>query len=221
MKCPKCGTVYQDDVKFCVNCGRKLTYEVPEHTYYESSSNTWMWVVALITAVLIGGGIYWFSNMSKKKEDLRSALAIADSARVANEEGDTISEVQQQTVESDEQEAEEVYSNTESQLASKQVDATPVSNSEWWTGAIGGKYGIRMYINEETGEFWYHYTKYSSNNRMYLSAVENDGNHLVLLETNKDGLDTGTFDGYINGNTYSGTFYNHLTGKTFSFSLNR
>ena len=207
-KCPKCGTIYQDDVKFCINCGMKLTYEVPEHTYYNESSSTWKWVAAIIAVIFIVGGAFWYFNMTFEKTSVDSSVTT-----VQHPVEDTQSEESQQESEEDQ--------NTQSQLAAKQVEAAPVSNGEWWAGAIGGKYSLRMYINEETGEFWYYYTRNSSDNRLYLTVVENNGDHLVLLETNKNGLETGKFDGYINGDTYSGTFYNLYNGNTFGFSLNR
>lgn len=213
-KCPKCGTVYQDDVKFCINCGMKLTYEVPEHTYYEESSNTWKWVAAIIAVVIIGGGAFWYFNTMSQNGSAESTTEVADSEQDISDAADAnYAEAQEHEEESDADVA------TQSQLAAKQAEA--INNGEWWTGSIGGKYNLRMYINEATGEFWYYYTRNSSDNRLYLTVVENDGNHLVLLETNKNGNDTGKFDGYINGNTYSGTFYNLYNGKTFGFSLNR
>lgn len=202
----------------------KLTYEVPEHTYYEESSNTWKWVVALVAVVLIGGGAFWYFNMTSQNSTIESYSEMADSKQDISDAADAnYAESEESEEEGDADVPDQEYTNQDSpsMLASKQADAPAPSNGEWWSGTIGGNSGIRMYINEETDEFWYHYTKYSSNNRMYLSVVENSDDHLVLLETNKNGLDTGTFDGYINGNTYSGTFYNHLTGKTFGFSLKR
>lgn len=66
MKCPYCGTVYNDDVQFCINCGKKLEPQVLEPTYYPASKSTsiWIWVaIALIAVLLIGGGAYWYFHM--------------------------------------------------------------------------------------------------------------------------------------------------------------
>lgn len=194
----------------------------------EESSNPWKWVAIALIAVLIGGGAYLMhqnTSAEPSSAETNSAPVISDAADANYEEEQ---EFEDQEYEEEEYEEEgdadvpdQEYTNQDSpsMLASKQVDAPAQSNGEWWAGTIGGNTGIRMYINEETGEFWYHYTKYSSDNRMYLSVIENDEDHLVLLETNKKGLDTGKFDGYMSGNNYSGTFYNLLNGKTFGFTL--
>ena len=71
MKCPNCGAVYNDDVQFCINCGRKLEPQVPEQTYYPTnkSTNTWIFVAIAIaiTAILVGGGAFWYFNQTAQK----------------------------------------------------------------------------------------------------------------------------------------------------------
>ena len=106
-KCPKCGTVYQDDVKFCINCGMKLTYEVPAHTNYEESSNTWKWAAAIIAVVLIGGGAFWWFNTMSSKTSADVSLT-TDSEQVEDVAQDTLSEESQQVVIEEQHTTEEV-----------------------------------------------------------------------------------------------------------------
>ncbi|MCQ2244623.1 MAG: zinc-ribbon domain-containing protein [Bacteroidaceae bacterium] len=227
-KCPKCGTEVLEDVMFCTNCGNRFEQKTEPVVYYEEeeSSSPWKWVaIALIALLLIGGGAYWYFYMMPQNSSTESSTEMADTTQVISDAADAnyAEEDQEYEEEGDADVPDQEYTNQDSpsMLASKQVDAPTQINGEWWTGTIGGNTGIRMYINEETNEFWYHYTKYSSDNRMYLSVIENNEDHLVLLETNKNGLDTGKFDGYMSGHNYSGTFYNLLNGKTFNFSLTK
>ncbi|MCQ2243854.1 MAG: zinc ribbon domain-containing protein [Bacteroidaceae bacterium] len=231
-KCPKCGTEVLEGVMFCTNCGNRFEQKPEPDVYYEEeeTSNPWKWVaVALVALLLIGGGAYWYFYMMPKNtsSDASTETAdtttqvISDAADANYAEAQEIEEDYEEEGDADVEEQEEEYdsdSETPSLLESKQADAPDPSNGEWWAGSIG-KYGIRMYINEDTSDFWYEYTKWG--NRLYLTVVENNGDHLVLLETNKNGNETGKFDGYINGNTYSGTFYNLYNGKTFGFTLKK
>lgn len=71
MKCPNCGAVYNDDVQFCINCGKKLEPQVPEQTYHPTSksTNTWIFVAIaiVITSILVGGGAFWYFNQTTQK----------------------------------------------------------------------------------------------------------------------------------------------------------
>lgn len=190
----------------------------------EISTNPWKWVTITLIVVLLGGVFYLMrqnSSTDSSTEETYSSQDISDAADANYAEAQEYDGEYEEEGDAD-VEDQDVYdsdSETSSQLAGKQAEA--ISNGEWWEGSIGGKYDLRMYINEETGEFWYYYTRNSSDNRLYLNVIENDDNHLVLLETNKNGNDTGKFDGYINGDIYSGTFYNLYNGKTFGFTLKK
>lgn len=110
-----------------------------------------------------------------------------------------------------------------SQLSKQEAEykaPAPRSSREHWSGSIGGKYKINMYINENTGEFWYNYTKYP-NGKLWLRVVEHYGNYFELVETNEYGEDTGMFAGTISGNRFTGTFTNFARNQSYSFTLNR
>ncbi len=88
-------------------------------------------------------------------------------------------------------------------------------------GIISGAGSIHMYVNTDTGAFWYYYDKKGPNYKLYLSVSEYDQytGHLVLVEQDAFGNFTGMFDGYIRSNgVYSGTFTNSRGGK-FKFTL--
>lgn len=208
------------------NIPTQNNYSESSNCEKEESSNPWKWVaIALIAVLIIGGGAYLMHKNTSAEPSSAETYSSQDISDAADANYAVAQEYEEEEYDEEgdaDVEEQDIYdsdSEAPSMLASKQVDAQAQSNGEWWAGTIGGNTGIRMYINEETGEFWYHYTKYSSDNRMYLSVIENDEDHLVLLETNKNGLDTGKFDGYMSGNNYSGTFYNLLYGKTFGFTL--
>ncbi len=63
----------------------------------------------------------------------------------------------------------------------------------------------------------YYYKKNRSGEKLYLhgSII---GNHLELNERNREGMNTGHFDGTFKNNTYSGTFVNYK-GIQYQFHL--
>lgn len=227
-KCPNCGAEVLEDAMFCTNCGNKFEQETPDYAYYEEESSSILkWVAIILVVLFIGGGAYWYFYMMPQMNSSDSSTETTDTTQVISDAADANYEEEDSSEEEEDADAEDqehIARDSSSILASKQVDSTPMSNAEWWEGDIAGEYGksdIRMYINRETDEFWYYCTRYSSDNSIYLSVVENDGNHLVLLGTNKKGVDTGKFDGYLDGDSYSGTFYNLLADQAFNFTLKK
>lgn len=96
----------------------------------------------------------------------------------------------------------------------------PEPSGQTWRGTIKGAGGITMYINSDTGEFWYYYNKIGSKGKLYLTVMTSSGNFLELYEQNKYGEVTGVFSGTLRGNSYSGTFTNYK-GRQFPFNLHR
>lgn len=112
------------------------------------------------------------------------------------------------------------YGKNELREAARNAQEAPmqVSTGQTWYGTIRGAGGITMYIDNETGEFWYYYNKFGK--KLYLTVMSSSGNYLELYEQNDRGEITGTFSGTLTNNSYSGTFTNYK-GRTFPFSLHR
>lgn len=111
--------------------------------------------------------------------------------------------------------------DTRNQLREVSAQSAPVSRGQTWTGSIPGAGGITMYINNDTGEFWYYYNKFGPNAKLYLTPVNVSGDYLELNEYNDQGELTGSFMGTLRGNTYSGTFHSYFNGRDFAFTLRR
>ena len=102
------------------------------------------------------------------------------------------------------------------------IEVNEIQEAYMAKGIISGAGSIHMYLNTDTGTFWYYYDKMGSRNKLYLTVSEynKQSRHLVLVEENKNGDVTGIFDGYIKSNGwYTGTFTNYK-GQEFKFSVN-
>ena len=103
-------------------------------------------------------------------------------------------------------------------------------------GLIDNKYPIHMTIRTNGGrggemfgpylewlEGAYYYDKVTNGKENHLNleqfSFDSSNNHLVLVETNSDGKETGTFDGYAKHDVYQGTFIRKKDGKKMPFAL--
>lgn len=90
-------------------------------------------------------------------------------------------------------------------------------------GKLDGKYEVTLFItDEDTGEGYYYYNNRPSST-FTLTCTEGDASsnstsHVVLEEHNAAGKHTGTFDGQMNPDGYTGVFTNYK-GQTFRFEL--
>ena len=99
-------------------------------------------------------------------------------------------------------------------------------------GLIDNKYPVHMTIRTNGGrsgvylewlEGAYYYDKVANGKENHMSLeqlpFDSSNNHLILVETNPDGKETGTFDGYAEHDIYQGTFIRKKDGKKMPFSL--
>lgn len=116
------------------------------------------------------------------------------------------------------------------QQSVKENDAKVVSNAASvyssshyeLAGKIGNSYEIHMSFDVSgtncTGS--YYYDKYGPSNRMKLSGVFGSGSStLILNEFNNQGKCTGTFNGTLSANSYSGTYTLEKDGTKMPFKL--
>ena len=84
-----------------------------------------------------------------------------------------------------------------------------------------GEYRVIMHLNirGSKAEGNYHYNNNSNSNKLYLNGDYNNGK-LVLHETTDEGRPTGTFEGVLSGDEFSGEFVNYK-GERFAFILQK
>ncbi len=98
-----------------------------------------------------------------------------------------------------------------------QVMETHDSGHYTLVGTIAGVAAtMNIVIDNGTITGSYYYNKYGSGHQLALTGEVSDG-ELYMYEFNADGLLTGTFLGTIEGNIFSGTFTNEISGKLSDF----
>lgn len=96
-----------------------------------------------------------------------------------------------------------------------------VSGNDYeFKGLIDNKYSITMNITAKGDKIYgkYYYNKYDSSNYLFLYGGISNSSDIVILEFNKKGEKTGSFEGQIINNIFSGRFIN-FQNKTMPFRL--
>lgn len=234
IKCSECGKIISDKAAVCPSCGAPNTNNtqatqgmaqetnyasIPPHNSGPSSNNKLLIIIIFILIALVIGVILLIFTKDSSKE-----INVEDKKTEVVKTQDTAqctTQVKAQEVK-EEPEVKVAPKPAKSQLAEKTIDKVEVApSSEIWAGSIGGKYKVHMKINNNTGEFYYYYDKYGPKNVLWLDCISSYGNSLTLVETNKYGEQTGMFEGAVRGNSFSGTFTNFSSGKTYKFNLHR
>ena len=88
------------------------------------------------------------------------------------------------------------------------------------TGTVAGA-SVVMYLNNDEGDItgYYYYTKMGPNNALKLSGTLYDDDSIELEEYNsRNGVNSGSFSGYLVDGHMSGDFYNSK-GNHYTFNL--
>lgn len=167
MKCPNCGAVYNDDVQFCINCGKKLEPQVPEQTYYPTnkSTNTWIFVAIAIaiTTILVGGGVFWYFNQTAQK-----APVIASTNT-------------QEQKESNSYECQEEESSSSEEATSSQMDDSNIETYEGPTTEGEGAYENEHYVYSSAYDGYVNIRSSASAKSRILGALYNGGEGAFYL----------------------------------------
>ena len=227
-KCVFCHSDMSEHAAFCPICGKpqpqQTVYRQPQQTQYQqpnpapvpqpqqSKSNGAIWaIVGFLAAAVIGlGGWLVYDKLIKEQPSSTPVVA----ATVDKEK----SAEKQQTVKKEAAEKKEKVKQKEQQTVSQQP--RPIRGAYNLTGAIS-KYPITMNISITDGEVvgTYYYHSQGSKNKMTVNGYMTADHRIVLEEFAPSGLNTGYFDGYFNGTTFSGQFSNYEKNSHLSFSL--
>ncbi|MBR5687947.1 MAG: zinc ribbon domain-containing protein [Prevotella sp.] len=225
-KCVYCQSDMSDQAAFCPRCGKSQ----PQQTMYrpaqqpqqpqqppvrqpeKSKSNGALWaVIGFLAAAVLGlGGWIVYENFIKENSTPTTTVTA------------TTSDTEKKTEKEQKKEKKESKKVSE-EKTTQSVKNTPkvIRGTYNLTGAIS-KYPITMNISITDGDVvgTYYYHSQGRNNKMTVNGTISADRRMILEEYAPSGLNTGYFDGYFNGEAYTGQFSNYEKDSHLSFSLN-
>lgn len=230
-KCVYCHSDISEHGAFCPICGKpqpqQTVYGQTQQTQYQQSNpapapqpqqsknNGAIWgVVGFLAAAVIGlGGWFVYDKLIKEQPSSSQTVATVDKEKAVEK----VQTVKKEVAENKEK-TEMVRQKSEKQTVSQQP--RPIRGAYNMTGAIS-KYPITMNISITDGEVvgTYYYHSQGSKNKMTVNGYITADHRMVMEEYAPSGLNTGYFDGYFNGTTFSGQFSNYEKDSHLSFSL--
>lgn len=228
-KCIYCQSDMSDHAAFCPKCGKSQPQQTmyrpaqqprqqPAYQPEKSKSNGALWaVIGFLAAAVLGlGGWIVYDNFIK--ENPAPATSVSTTAP-DKEKNATKEQTKKEQANKTEKETKKVSEEKTSQPA--QARPKTIRGAYNLTGAIS-KYPITMNISITDGDVvgTYYYHSQGRNNKMTVYGNISADHRMYLEEYAPSGLNTGYFDGYFNGEAYTGQFSNYENDSHLSFSLN-
>jgi hypothetical protein len=194
IKCKQCGNLISDKAVRCPKCGCLITKEKP--VTQESPQLQPIY--------------YKEENKANSKKTLYAIICVLIAALV----GVGVWIWKAGSV-SDNVVSRNVSDGSIDDMKARNLDGTYLLRGS--VGAYGAEMSITISGNAVSGQ--YHYDSLNSNARMLLNGTLKEDGTLIMNERAPNGKMSGRFDGDFDGKMFSGTFYNLINGKQFSFSF--